>query len=103
MLGIDPALAILFSDDVLREVFKLVAKERTIRLRDLRQGLVGYPDLRESLDKLKAADLIKERAAPVDAFNTYYVTANGLTAERQLQLTESAAGSPASPVPGSTR
>lgn len=103
MVGIDPALAVLFSDDAIKDVFKVIAKERSIRLRELRQVLEGLPDLRDSLDKLKAADLIKERAAPIDAFNTYYVTANGLTAERQLQLIESAASSTTSSVRGSRR
>jgi len=48
-------------------------------------------DGRDTLSK--DADLIKERTAPIEDFNTYYVTADGLTAERQLRLVEPLAAS----------
>jgi len=39
-----------------------------------------------AVQKLKGAKLIEERAASIKDFNTYYVTEDGLNAERELRL-----------------
>ncbi len=95
MATIDPsAVVTLLSNDVVKLVFKVVLKNRSVMLKEIRESLNRTPELQASLDevkledavkKLKDADLIKERTAPIEDFNTYYVTANGLTAERQLR------------------
>ncbi len=75
----------------------LVLKNRYVLLKEIRESLYKKPELQATLNnskledavkKLKDADLIKERTAPIEDFNTYYVTADGLTAERQLRLAE---------------
>jgi hypothetical protein len=40
------------------------------------------------VSKLKEAELIKERPADIEDFTSYYVTSDGLSAERQLRLAD---------------
>lgn len=42
-------------------------------------------EIEQALIKLQEADLIKERRTPIEDFNTYYVTAEGLNAGKQLR------------------
>jgi hypothetical protein len=93
----DSSLLLLLSNDVTKLVFKAVLKNRSILFKELRESLGKTPELAAGPDKtqlenavkiLKDADLIKERIAPIEDFNAYYVTANGLSAERQLRLAE---------------
>jgi hypothetical protein len=90
-------VVMLLSNDVTKFVFREVAKNRSVLFKQLRESLDKTPELQANPDKfqleaavkmLKDADLIKERTAPIEDFKTYYVTANGLTAERQLRLAE---------------
>jgi hypothetical protein len=94
-MGIDPSVLFLFSDDTAKEVFSRIAREQTIRLITLRESLDELDDqqLQDSLSKLKTADLIMEHPASIPDFNTYYLTANGLSAEKQLRLAEPAESS----------
>ena len=96
-MSIDPStFVVLFSNDVTKFVFKEVLKNRSAMFKEIRESLSKKPEfsaldnstLEETVRKLKDADLIKERTAPIEDFNTYYVTADGLTAERQLRLAE---------------
>lgn len=41
----------------------------------------------DAVQQLKTAKLIDERPASIEDFNTYYVTENGLNAERELRQT----------------
>jgi len=96
-MAIDPSVVMLLSNNVVKLVFKEVLKNRYVLLKEIRESLYKKPELQATLNnskledavkKLKDADLIKERTAPIEDFNTYYVTADGLTAERQLRLAE---------------
>jgi len=70
----------------IRNVFNKVAQERTIRFRDLQHSLgIERAEAVATLNKLKEAKLIKEQGAPVEDFTTFYVTAAGISAERQLR------------------
>lgn len=88
----DPsAVVMLISNGLLKEVFKTVAKNRSVLFKELYQALgkdLGKTKVEEAVRQLKDADLIKERVAPIEDFNTYYVTADGLTVEKQLRLAE---------------
>jgi len=88
-MSADPALTLLLTSVAARHVFTAVAKSRLISFKDLvRVRTVAGEDreqIKKSLEVLKNADLIKEEAAPVKDFSKFYVTANGLRAERQLQ------------------
>jgi carbonic anhydrase len=72
-------------------VFSVVAKERTVRFKDLLDELesihLDRNDVRESLDQLEEAKLIKSQDAPegVEDFKWYYITEEGLTVERELR------------------
>ena len=102
-MSMDPNVVVmLLSNDVVKFVFKEVLKNRSVQFKEIRESLYQKPELQSNLDnfkledavkKLKDADLIKERTAPIEDFNTYYVTADGLTAERQLRLVEPLAAS----------
>jgi hypothetical protein len=49
-------------------------------------GPAAQEQIEDAVRKLKSANLIEERPAPIKDFSTYYVTANGLNAERELRL-----------------
>jgi len=90
-------LVVLFSDNLTKLVFKEILKNRTVLFKDIRDSvqkhrqnsaLVDEPHIEKAVNLLKNADLIKERPAVIGDFSSYYVTANGLNAERQLRLVE---------------
>jgi hypothetical protein len=85
-------LVTLFSDNVVKHVFKEILKNRTARFKELLESVDTEQDakhkdqIESAVKMLMEADLIKEREAPIKDFSTYYVTEYGLTAERQLRL-----------------
>jgi hypothetical protein len=99
----DPnVITLLLTNVVIKRVFDEVVKKRRVQLKDLRESvgsvdLGGTPEegtvepivqaqIEDAVQKLKSAKLIEERQAPIKDFNTYYVTASGLNAERELRL-----------------
>jgi hypothetical protein len=84
---------ILLSDPVTRRVFELIAKNRTVKYkelwRDAESTTGNYSDVKaeldERLEQLKHARLIAEESAPIADFNIYYLTADGLSVERRLR------------------
>ena len=96
---VNSSVVMLLSNNVIKLVFEEVVKKRSVLFKELRQSLGKAAEFPEGAEKsqienavqvLKEADLIKERTSPIEDFNTYYVTADGLTAERQLRLAEPA-------------
>lgn len=72
-----------------RVVFQRIAESKLINFRDLerwlkRDGLVRN-NFRGVLEQLEEQGLIEKQEAPLDDFSTYYLSANGLTANRTLQ------------------
>jgi hypothetical protein len=74
----------LLSNMDTRRVFEAVVQPRTISFRDLRRNLPNQ-NLTQSIQLLKDADLIAEKSAIIDDFNTLYVTATGLNAALALR------------------
>jgi hypothetical protein len=76
----------LFSDSMTRNLFETIVKERKINYRDLIETVnFEGQDPAERLEKLEQAHLIATSTAPLKDFETYYVTANGLSVERELR------------------
>jgi hypothetical protein len=101
-MALESSLLMLLSDKVIQLVFKEILQNRSVLFKEIFESLAKKPELETAMTKfsledavksLKDADLIKERSAPIEDFNTYYVTANGLSAERQLRLAGSDTGS----------
>ena len=72
-----------------RVVFQRIAQSKLINFRDLEQwlkrdGLVRN-NLRGVLEQLVEQELIEKQYAPVFDFDTYYLSENGLTANRTLE------------------
>ncbi len=84
-------LLTLFNPPSTLEVFGVVAADRTVRFKDLLDMLepagLDREEVRESLDRLEEAGLIKSQGAPdgVEDFGWYYVTEEGLSTERELR------------------
>jgi hypothetical protein len=84
---------ILLSDPVTRRVFEIIAKNRTVKYKELwryaESTTEDYGETKTKLDErlgqLKEARLIAEETAPISDFNIYYVTAEGLSVERRLR------------------
>jgi hypothetical protein len=91
-------LTLLHSSKIVGLVFEEIAKNRSVMFKEILASLGKKNDLsKEDLSKekieevvhnLMEADLVKERAAPIQDFNTYYITADGLSTERQLRLAD---------------
>ncbi len=84
MALINTKTSTLLSNLTTRGVFEAVAKPRTISFRDLKRNFAD-DDLQKSITLLKQADLIGEKTAVINDFNTFYVTANGLSAAQALR------------------
>jgi hypothetical protein len=86
-------LVTLFNPSTLA-VFGAVAKERTVRFKDLLDALeseeLDRDQVRESLDQLEEAKLIKSQDTleGVEDFKWYYITEEGLSVERELRRLE---------------
>lgn len=84
----------LLTDRRVRKVFETIVRERQLRSKDLSEVLkteeIEDEDASKTLDWLKRAGLIGEEEAPIADFHTYYVTAEGLSTDRQLRRMKSA-------------
>ncbi len=81
----------LLSELPTRCVFDQVVKKRRIRFRDLLKQLesVDHPldrgTAKEMLNRLKMAQLISEEVSSIEDWNTYFLTADGLEASREMK------------------
>lgn len=76
----------LIDDEKAQEVFSAVARDRRVTLRKLAQELaISKDEVQEKLQALKRADLVEEKASTIDDLNTYYLTRQGFSADRQLR------------------
>lgn len=84
-------LLTFFNPSTTLPVFNAVARERTVRFKDLLDALesadLDREQVHQSLEQLQEAKLIESQDAPegVENFRWYYVTEEGLTAERELR------------------
>ena len=79
-------LVTLLAKPLMKEVLKEIVKTQAVLLKDLVNRIPqGKSEVTKALSELKRAELIKERQAPLDDFNTYYVTAEGLQAHSRLR------------------
>jgi predicted transcriptional regulator len=77
----------LLEDSDVRKVFQRIARERIVSFRDLsnlldREAASVRDDLHGLLGQLVESGLIEEQEAPITDFNAYYLTADGLAANR---------------------
>jgi len=86
--------AALLQDTVARKVLEAIAREKKLQFRDLSKVFqlehIEGKDASKALELLKTAGLIGEETAPIADFHTYYVTAEGLSTERQLRRLKAA-------------
>lgn len=85
----------LLEDRDFRKVFRRIARERLISLRDLnhmldREGEPVRDSLQGLLEQLVEEGLVEEQKAPILDFNTYHLTVDGLAVERTLRNLERA-------------
>ena len=85
---------VLLQDTVARKVLETIAREKKLQSKDLAKVFqiehIEGKDASKALELLKTAGLIEEETAPIADFHTYYVTAEGLSAERQLRRLKAA-------------
>jgi hypothetical protein len=75
-----------------RRVLAVVAKKRTVSLKDLAET-VGVPEkddprreeFQHRVDQLKRLGLVGEEPSPVREWATLYITADGIDADRQAR------------------
>ncbi len=86
-MGLDPKNVAEILNPINYKVFHTVAGARKIALKDLWDSVDGptKEQVSASVKQLSKAGLIGEVPASVEDFSTYYVTADGLTAERQMR------------------
>lgn len=78
-------LATLSNDPKTKKVLHAVVQGRSVRLNQLVSAEVSHKDALVSINILKDAKLVKETQAPIDDLKTYFVTANGLEADRMVK------------------
>ena len=95
MADIAVSTLVLLSDTLVKNVFEAILKNRSAIFKELITATgkkADDPDDRrvveDAVARLKDAALIKECPASIEDFNSYYVTSDGLGAERQLRLAE---------------
>jgi len=83
-----PEVFKILTDSTTRNIFGVVARERSVRLTDL-MGLLdenpGKDAVSTALGNLKDRGLIAEESAPLKEWAVFYVTSQGLDAERELR------------------
>lgn len=84
-MALNVELTNLFEDGTTRGVFEAVAKPRTILVRDLKTRFPNNSQLDQTISRLIKAELIKVKPSIIQDFNTLYVTADGLSADRALK------------------
>jgi hypothetical protein len=90
-MAMPDSILMLLSDKVLQAVFNVIVRHRDATFKDL-AGLVSErtnvasDQIERALAQLQDADLIKTSESSIKDFNSYYPTAEGLAAERQLRL-----------------
>ena len=90
-MDLTPEKLDVLRDSDARKVFETVANRRLVLFRELLRSFDLGDDeaarqrLHGLLGSLKRQNLINETAAPVEDFATYYVTADGLSAQRDLR------------------
>jgi predicted transcriptional regulator len=86
-MAVDLETLTLLSEPATRRVFEHVVKNRSIRLEELMRQLdIDRDHARTTLRQLQRAQLINEKGAGIEDFNTYYVTADGLAASRKAGI-----------------
>lgn len=76
----------LLNNDLMRRIFYAIARKRRISMGDLLRTIDTPPEQAQKiLERLKGIHLIEESSAPLREWNTYFVTADGLSAERALE------------------
>jgi hypothetical protein len=89
-MPLSPALTELFEDDLTQQLFKVIAEHKIVQSKTLwaavsdKANITG-DDAKIRVKWLKQKGLIEEYSASIDDFNTYYVTAGGIAADRQLR------------------
>lgn len=86
-MSVDPKFKALVKP-LNQQVFSFVVRQRQVHMKDLLDSLSASTSKEvvvESLSELERAGLIKEESASIEDFNTYYVTAEGLQADRQFR------------------
>jgi hypothetical protein len=101
-MPIQDNILMLLSDNVLQAVFKEIVKNRSAIFKDLMGSVSGRTNvasdqIERALIQLQNADLIKTSESSIKDFNSYYPTAEGPAAERQLRLTVKESSAPWEP------
>ena len=79
----------LLADSTKKKVFQALVKAKTLRQREIelllaREGIENC-EAREKLAELVDDHVIGEKVTPIKDFNSYYLTADGLSLGRQLR------------------
>lgn len=91
-MSIDLFTLAVLAEPMARVLFEQVAKNRSIRFEQLLKRVqflystLSREDARATLQQLKNAQLIGEISSPIEDFNTYYITAEGLEAGRKIGI-----------------
>lgn len=77
----------VLADPMTRDTFKHIAKARHIQLRDLSDRIhAEQAAVKEHVQKLERQGLVAHKRSALPSLTTYYITSDGLRAERQVDL-----------------
>lgn len=81
---VDDKMRAALAKPLTRQILRAVVRNKSVRLPDLVSTEVSHDVALAAIKELTEARLIKENKAPIVDLNTYFVTADGLAANRQV-------------------
>ena len=81
-------MSYLMTDDKAKKIFEFVATKRTVVLGEIIKLFAESwePDITKStLERLESLELLSKTPASIEELSTWFVTASGLSAERELK------------------
>lgn len=84
-MAINYELMTILSNTTAKRVLHTVAAGKAVHMRELVQNDISEDEALEALRLLKDAHLVKETQSPLASLKTYFVTANGLQADREYR------------------
>ena len=84
-MSFDPSVLVTLYDPKINKILHTIVRQKTARLKDLVSNDISEEETLRAIEQLKSANLIKESPSPIPDLATYFITASGLLAGREVK------------------
>lgn len=84
-MSFDRSVLATLYDPNINKILHTIIQQKTARLKDLVSDDMSEQQTLCAIEKLKGANLIKESPSPIPDLATYFITASGLLAGREVK------------------